>query len=347
MDKKGIENFIINQIRDFQSQIDLPDGADSDMVDAVIMRMPQLLFYISDYQIQKRISASFQVESRLKIKYQNKDFDFSDIHAVTTEQDIMSLLNRYVGNYKTKLGIIIDCNLNISEIFNRFHEKYSVMFPHFTQASMSSVSMGDMLLVKFDFTYRIGKVKLALMDNEIQAEVEKVASRIFFSDMPKEVKAYIAHNYLATTIVYYGADAISNLEKSYVHSAYGALITKKCVCQGIADAYKRILDKGEVPCDIVCGSIIGQENYHAWNIVKLNDKDCFHIDVTWDISKGKPSLSYFGKNDAFLEKTRVWNHSYNAKCQSTKNLFMMAKHYIIQNKESLIQRGISKNVLCI
>lgn len=342
-----IENLIVEQIKGFRVSLNIPDGIDDTVIGAVITRNPKLLFYIAAYQVQKQISPSFQVETRLTITYQNKDVDYSDIYVVTTEQDVLGLLSRYAGNYKTKLGIVAENNLNISDIFDRFHDKYSVLFPHFTYATMSCSSIDDKVLAKFDFTYRIGKVKLNIMENEIKAEIEKVSKLIFTPNMPKEVKAYIAHNYLATSIVYYGVDAVSNLEKSYVHSAYGALITKKCVCQGIADAYKRLLDKATVPCDIVCGSIIGRDGYHAWNIVKLSDEDCFHIDATWDIADEEPSFLYFGKNDTFLSKTREWNRIYNPKCKSTKNLYMIAKQYILQNKETLISHGIPRKVLGI
>ena len=347
MESEKVKSEIINRIKRFEENITIPQGFDASTIDEIIAENPQLMFYIAEFQVRKGISPLFQVETKLQIQYHNKDFDLNNVYAVTTVSDILSLISRFIGNYKTNLGVIVDSNLDIGSAFGEFKTKYSVMYPNFTRAQITGCSFDGKAIYKFDFTYRIGRVKLNLMESEIQSEVDRVAQLLFNKSMPAEAKAYLAHNYLATSIVYHGADAVSNLEKSYVHSAYGALITKKCVCQGIAEAFKRLMDKSGVPCDVVCGKIIGQEDYHAWNIINLDNEECYHIDTTWDISAGAPSLLYFGKNDAFFEKTRQWNREHNVKCQPKSNLFMVAKKYIIANKQTLLRQGISEKILCV
>ena len=347
MDDQSIKRELIDKIKRFDENITLSDGYDVDIIEKVLTENPKLMFYIAGLQIKKGISLRLKVETTVRVQYQNKDFDFNDIYAVSTISDILSLISSYIGNYKAKLGIIVDSNLNIENAFDEFREKYGAMCPNFVQAQISGCKVNGKALYKFDFSYRIGKVKLTMMENEIQSEICRISDMLFTQSMPAEAKVYLAHNYLATSVVYYGVDAISNLERSYVHSAYGALITKKCVCQGVAEAFKRLMDKAGVPCDVVCGKIIGHDDYHAWNIIKLNDKECFHIDVTWDISTGAPSFLYFGKNDAFFEKTRQWNREYNVKCQPKNNLFMMARQYVLKNRQTLLNQGIPTQVIGI
>lgn len=345
MISERVEDQIIDQIKRFEENIILPDGYQASVIDDIIAKVPQLMFYIEQLQPVQGISMFFRVETKVRIQYHNTDVNFDDVYAVSTASDVLSLLSRYVGNYKSNLGFVAAPNLDVEGALDEFIANYGVMYPHFTQAQISQCELDRKAIHRFNFVYRIGRVKLNLMESEIRSEVDRVARFLFNDSMPAEAKAYLAHNYLATSIVYYGADVTSNLEKSYVHSAYGALIRKKCVCQGIAEAFKRLMDKAGVACDVVCGKIIGSDEYHAWNIVKLNGADCFHIDATWDISEGAPSFLYFGKNDAFLQQSREWNREYNVTCRSTKNLFMMAKKYMVANKQTLLRQGIPSHII--
>lgn len=347
MDIKQVENEIINKIKNFEESINIPAGYDTSILERILNQNPRLLIYIKDLQIKKGINPFFQVETKLQVHYHNQEISLSDVYAVSAASDILSLISRYTGNYKSKLAIIADPEIDIKTVLSTFNEKYSVLYPNLIRSNFVEYRIDRKAICKFDFEYRIGRVKLNMMEAEIQSEVDRISELLFNSSMPPEAKIYLAHNYLASSITYYGTGDISNLEKSYVHSAYGALITKKCVCQGVAEAFKRLMDKAGVDSEIVCGQIVGQDDYHAWNIVKLNDVECFHIDVTWDISDDKPSFLYFGKNDAFIEKTRRWNRTYCTKCQPKKNLFMMARRYVIANKQKLLQQGISLRMLGI
>ena len=344
---KQVENEIINKIKNFEESITIPAGYDASILERILNNNPRLLFYIKDLQIRKGINPFFQVETYVQIQYNNHDFDINDVCVVSTISDILSLLCRYIGNYKTRLALIVDSQLDIDATVSKFKEKYSVFYPNFTQAKFTGYVVGKRSIYEFEFTYRIGRVKLNMMEAEIQIEVERISKLLFHPSMPSEAKIYLAHNYLASSITYYGTEDVSNLEKSYVHSAYGALITKKCVCQGVAEAFKRLMDKADVGCEIVCGQIIGHDDYHAWNIVKLSNSECFHVDVTWDMSSVMQSFLYFGKNDAFLEKTRRWNKEVVPRCNPKNSLFMMARKYIATHKSELLQKGIPVRILGI
>lgn len=72
--------------------------------------------------------------------------------------------------------------------------------------------------------------------------------------------------------------------------AYGALVKKEAVCQGYAHAFYVLATR--------CGLeayIVTSEN-HAWNIVKLDDGNYYHVDVTWedpyDGDTGRPNKEY-------------------------------------------------------
>ena len=102
----------------------------------------------------------------------------------------------------------------------------------------------------------------------------------------------------------------------------GALLKKKCVCQGYAVAFCKLMSSYHIPCKYVHGKA-GSGN-HAWNMVKLNGK-WYHIDVTWDdpIVNGRGNntnihYTYFLKSTSYMLAHR---HSFKIsaypKCKST------------------------------
>ena len=87
------------------------------------------------------------------------------------------------------------------------------------------------------------------------------------------------HDYLVNNI-----DYDSNYQAVGSYSIYGALIEKKCVCEGYAKAFKYILNSAGYECELLQGvatNSTGQTENHAWNAVKLNGV-WYEVDPTWD-----------------------------------------------------------------
>ena len=62
-------------------------------------------------------------------------------------------------------------------------------------------------------------------------------------------------------------------------SAYGALVSKKAVCQGFSNLFYRLALEAGVDARIIDGT--GNGGPHAWNIVKIGN--CYYnLDATWD-----------------------------------------------------------------
>ena len=72
----------------------------------------------------------------------------------------------------------------------------------------------------------------------------------------------------------------------YCYSAYGALVDKKSVCEGYAEAFKLLCDKVGIDCIVVTGmSLPDSDNTleaHMWNLVRMDDGEWYAVDVTWD-----------------------------------------------------------------
>lgn len=65
------------------------------------------------------------------------------------------------------------------------------------------------------------------------------------------------------------------------NNGYHALVNEKTACYGYAQLFLRIMQRLDIPCQIVICNDVGNGVGHAWNVVQL-DGNWYHIDLTWD-----------------------------------------------------------------
>lgn len=111
-------------------------------------------------------------------------------------------------------------------------------------------------------------------------EIENI--KLYFTKYEKTT-AYgnvkLVHDYLIESIDYDQSLALPN-----IYNLYGALVSKKSVCEGYAKAFKYLMDNMDIPCVIVSGKATnskGLTENHAWNYVQINNA-WYAVDCTWD-----------------------------------------------------------------
>lgn len=117
--------------------------------------------------------------------------------------------------------------------------------------------------------------KLESMKHQLEDEAQKIRDGLP-EDADEFDKVLYVHDYLATNVVY---DKSADLQ----HTAYGALVEKKAVCDGLSAAMQYLLTQLGMECLMVYGD--DKENNpesHAWNIVKVNG-EYYHLDITWNM----------------------------------------------------------------
>jgi transglutaminase/protease-like cytokinesis protein 3 len=95
-----------------------------------------------------------------------------------------------------------------------------------------------------------------------------------------------------------------------LRTLYGALVQRKPVCVGYANAYAYLLRKAGLEAFVVVGDCHGGGG-HAWNIARLENK-YYHVDVTWGdgsntkpgVGRDEPSFAYFALTDKDIRLTR-------------------------------------------
>ena len=150
------------------------------------------------------------------------------------------------------------------------------------------------------------------------SQIEQVKNQILQN---KTGNAYqdikMVHDYLVDNINY-----DSSLSKANIYNIYGALITKECVCEGYARAFKYLLDKLNIPCVLVIGTGTnsqGETENHAWNYVQLQG-NWYAVDTTWDdpVVVGGGEASEESKYKYFLVGSETINQDHSPSGQFTE-----------------------------
>ena len=144
-------------------------------------------------------------------------------------------------------------------------------------------------------------------ENQIEEVKNQIISTINGFNDYKKIK--IIHDYLIDTIEYE-----SDLTQNNVYDIYGALVAKKCVCEGYAKAFQYLMNELGIENTIIIGTGTNSRNQtenHAWNYVKLNG-NWYAVDTTWDdpIVTGGGKVSQKVKYEYFLRGSNTMNQNH-------------------------------------
>ena len=85
------------------------------------------------------------------------------------------------------------------------------------------------------------------------------------------------------------------------HTAYGAIVEKRAVCDGYALALKYLMDRCGIECILVPGTVNGAS--HVWNTAYW-DGAWHEMDITWDASSGS-GRQYFDLTTEEMERDHL------------------------------------------
>lgn len=147
-----------------------------------------------------------------------------------------------------------------------------------------STAASDTTTMEVTIGFKMSGSELQQAKTALESAVQTALAGLPESGSDYEKELYI-NDYLVDTAAYdMAAAASSAIAVGNEHTAYGALVDKKCVCDGFSTAFKLLADRAGLESSILFGSSTQRETaneYHAWNCVKV-DGDWYHLDVTWN-----------------------------------------------------------------
>lgn len=175
-------------------------------------------------------------------------------------------------------------------------------------------------------------------DKQAYSRALQDATAMIEEDMTQEEKALALHDYLAQHCAYAYREYLDDTltMESHVYDAFGALVKKRAVCQGYAEAYSALCNYVGIPCELVSSRPMN----HAWNVVCI-DGNWYHVDVTgddpaWNL-EGRARHKYFLVSDTEMENRGHYGWVDSVECSSGK---YDAEQYWWTNVDSgIVQSG--------
>ncbi len=218
-------------------------------------------------------------------------------------------------NFQTKIDVsayqipVTKARETFLQIWNN-HPSLFYVQSKFSYSYYSSTGM----VTSYNVTYTDSEENVTVQKENLKREINQALSWTDNS-MTDVEKALAVHDYLVLDCEYdydsYQSDAVP----AESHSAYGALVEKKAVCDGYAKAYACILGELGISSKIVSSDVMS----HAWNLVSI-DGAWYHVDATWDDpvrdNIGRVVHKYFLLSDTAIsqggtedDKHKGWDNS--------------------------------------
>ena len=129
-------------------------------------------------------------------------------------------------------------------------------------------------------------LKAASHSEETIAAAKKVVDSMPADCVTDAQKAYYLYDWVCQNVVYdvYHSES-TGLVNNEPQSAYGALVKKRAVCDGIACAVQLLFNMADIDCGKVQAfSSVGEDVGHVWNYAYI-DGEVWDFDATWDINR--------------------------------------------------------------
>ena len=213
------------------------------------------------------------LENKDKLKLGNYKIEYKDAFSdiITTEEGKEQLGNDYQTAIEAFMHdnpelFYVDVNkmlLNIETTTKFLRTTYNVYISSAENSTYLSDDFNDTEQIKVAIE-KIENIKNDIIKNLKGTDYDKIM----------QIHDFIVEN----------ADYDSTYQATGTYGIYGALIGKKCVCEGYAKTLKYLANAAGIKCEIMQGTATnssGQTESHAWNCVKINGI-WYEIDATWD-----------------------------------------------------------------
>lgn len=218
----------------------------------------------------------------------------------------------YTAMVNRDTEIMLKCS-NPKEVYNKLNDEslfkevsnidnpntsddFDYLYNNIDSYTITSNSSG----VKVSLKWLEDKEQLSMVNTKIQS----IFSELQIDKMNTEYEIVKAlHDYIINATDY------DYDYKNY--ASYNALFDNSTVCQGYSLLYYKLLTEAGIECRFVTG--YSNDEYHGWNIVKIDDK-WYNVDTTWDdLENGKITYDYFLKGSTTFNKDHTLDKEYKTK----------------------------------
>lgn len=179
---------------------------------------------------------------------------------------------------------------------------------------------------------------------ELEDAARTVLAEVTRKSQTEFEKVTALHDYLKSTVEYDEAAVssvnVTNPRIAEAHSPVGALLRRRCVCDGYARGMKFLCDRAELDCCVVggTGSSLVFSGPHSWNIVRINGF-YHHVDVTWDHqfadNPSMPNYCYLNLSDEETARDHAWNRKLYPPCPDAPYNYFRVNQSLLDSRKQL------------
>ena len=266
------------------------------------------------------------------------------------EQDYIKkyLTQRELADYKKKKKkkkkrrhkIMVSPNTDLKKIMTLVYDNFPELF-YVSRKYHIITGIGKKWI---EINYIYSDSQITLLRNKIKEETGRFIQNHIEQSYTEYDKEKAVYDYLKNTVKYDFQEAFGTKlqECENAHNLVGAMIDKKCVCDGFAAAMKYLCNRIGVSCICVTGNAKNQfmSGPHAWNIVCIHGV-YQHVDVTWDnqnlINSDIDNYVYFNVDDQYMGREHRWNRECYPSCESAPYNYFKVNDAIISSERHLLK----------
>ncbi len=201
-----------------------------------------------------------------------------------------------VGDSVATIKIDSKLKLNKNDI-QRVVNYYRNDYPHhFWVGNSYHIQTTDNFVTAIKFEYTMSGSTLDKAKSSFDSEVKQILSGISGSWSQYNREKAI-HDRLAARTTY--------ADSSNSHTAYGAIVGKKAVCEGYCKAFQYLCYQAGIQCLVAIGESYNpstnKSEAHAWNVVNINGS-YYHVDITWNDQDNDTYYMYFNLTTKQIEE---------------------------------------------
>jgi len=268
------------------------------------------------------------------------------LYEILSEQ-LMQRSSRFYIDYQGKLGLAlkrISKQLNAMDTETYWCGMYSLLQnmaeavddPNTTSDSDYLCGIIDGASIYYDrgmFCFEeVTYYETAAQTKKVDKKIDKILKRLgLYEEEDEIIIVDKIHRYVINRIAY---DNRKETKCSY--STYDGLFKQRTVCNGYALAVYKMLNTLGIACKYISGpaeDAQGEQQLHAWNIVKIGKK-WYNLDTTWDDNDdGHVYYDYFLRGSNFFYKEHTPDSWYCTKSYleqykiAKKDLFFVDINY--------------------
>ena len=162
--------------------------------------------------------------------------------------------------------------------------------------STSDNSTANGMNINFNISYNASYAEEKLVDQA----VSDLSAKLGLPHLNDYEKCCAVTQWVRSNVTY-----VENSTERSLFSAYGAIVNREAVCQGISVMVYRLLRENNVKCRVVPGK--GNGGNHAWNMVCI-DGNWVYLDATWDALTGRSDYIFFLRGSRDFDSLSVGNY---------------------------------------